>query len=98
MNSGTFQGMMPADTPTGSLRTSTGPSAPGRSSSNGKVSARSAQPSSTMVELNTWPMSDQLDGQPISAVMTSASSCERAWMARDSLRRYSARSAPLSAG
>jgi hypothetical protein len=98
MNSGTFHGMMPADTPTGSLRTSTGPSAPGRISSNGKVSARSAQPSSAMVELNTWPMSDQLDGVPISAVKTSASSCERAWMAWDSRRTVAARSAPLSCG
>ena len=30
-------------------------------------------------------MSDQLDGEPISAVMVSASSPERAWMACDSL-------------
>jgi hypothetical protein len=40
-----------------------------------------------MVELYTWPISAQLDGEPISAVMTSAISCERAWMASDSLRR-----------
>ena len=96
MNSGTFQGMMPADTPTGSLRTMTGPSAPGRISSNGNVSARSAQPSSTIEALKTWPMSAQLDGEPISAVMVSASSWDRVWMASDSLRRYSARSAGLS--
>ena len=87
MNSGTFQGMMPAETPTGSLRTITGPRAPGRISSKGKVRVSSAQPSSTIVELNTWPISAQLDGEPISAVMTSASSCERAWMAWDSLTR-----------
>ena len=38
-NSGTFHGMMPAATPTGSLRTSTGPSMPWRicSNSNSRV-------------------------------------------------------------
>ena len=53
MNSGTFQGMIPADTPTGSLRTSTGPRAPWRSSSNGNVRASSTQPSNTIVDDST---------------------------------------------
>ena len=35
MNSGTFHGMMPATTPTGSLRTRAGPNMPGRTSSKG---------------------------------------------------------------
>ena len=85
MNSGTFQGMMPADTPTGSLRTSTGPRAPGRISSNGKVRPRSAHPSNTIDGASTWPMIAQLAGEPISAVMVSASSPDRAWIACDSL-------------
>ena len=40
MNSGTFQGMIAATTPTGSRRTRLTPNMPVRVSSHGKVSAR----------------------------------------------------------
>src|SRR5947209_105554 len=98
MYCGTFQGMMPAATPTGARRTSTGPITPARSSSKGNDSHSSANPSRTMVEANTWPISENDAGDPISVVIVSANSCDRAWMPCDSARIMSARSLGVVCG
>ncbi len=97
MNSGTFQGTIPAATPTGTFWTRHGPTMPGRSSLKAKPSARSANPSSTTVVANTCPNRENAAGEPISSVMTAATSSARACSPADTRRISSARSLPVVA-
>ena len=94
MNSGTFQGTIPTATPTGTFCTRQGPMTPGRRALKAKVSASSANPSSTIAGASTCPNRAKAAGAPISSVMTPASSSARACRPADTRRISSARSAP----
>ena len=92
MNSGTFHGTMPATTPTGSLRTTTGPSIPARTSSNGYDSVSPVKKSSAMWVAPIWPKCENRMGAPTSWVIRLARSSARSTMSPWSRRMIPARS------
>lgn len=77
MNWGTFHGTTAATTPTGSRRTSSGPSAPSRRSSYGKVRATVIAASHTIIAARACTMTLEVYGVPFSELMTRAISSYR---------------------
>ena len=99
MKSGTFHGMIPAHTPTGSRPTRIGlPNAPARSSTQLKLFAMSAWMSSTIVAANTCVPIDSRAGQPFSRLITSAIAGARFLSASERRRIASARSSGAMRG
>src|SRR5262249_58907890 len=66
---GTFQGTIQPATPTGSRRTSAGPSTPRRTPSNGYVRATPTQQLTTLAAAITWPRLYKVHLPPLSSVL-----------------------------
>lgn len=77
MNCGTFHGTTAATTPTGSRRTSNGPSAPARRSSYGNSRATVIAASHTIIAASACTMTLDVYGVPFSELMTRAISSYR---------------------
>lgn len=78
VNCGTFHGTTAATTPTGSRRTSSGPSAPSRRSSYEKPRATVIAASHTIIAASACTMTLDVYGVPFSVLMTRAISSYRA--------------------